>query len=199
MIRSINIHLFIKYNIMNKSKESYYNILGIKKNATQIDIRNAYDIKSIKLNPDINNKMESNRRFMDVGNAYQVLSDIVIRKKYDIVMKNNKKFVFQFKDPFIVFDEFQQIKQQVKNNLDKNLNDILCQIEPQINYEWKPKFQNVVLSKELIFINNNPFEKIIEQSIEGMVFVTYVHSNGLRQTIMDNNDLDQTIDNALKI
>lgn len=184
---------------MNKSKESYYNILGIKKNATQIDIRNAYDIKSIKLNPDINNKMESNRRFMDVGNAYQVLSDIVIRKKYDIVMKNNKKFVFQFKDPFIVFDEFQQIKQQVKNNLDKNLNDILCQIEPQINYEWKPKFQNVVLSKELIFINNNPFEKIIEQSIEGMVFVTYVHSNGLRQTIMDNNDLDQTIDNALKI
>lgn len=62
----------------------YYKILGVNKNATQDDIKKAYRKLARKLHPDLNpNDKESNKRFQQLNEANEVLSDPEKRKKYD--------------------------------------------------------------------------------------------------------------------
>jgi len=62
----------------------YYNVLGIDKNASQEDIKKAYRKLARKLHPDLNpNDKEAHKKFQQVNEANEVLSDPVKRKKYD--------------------------------------------------------------------------------------------------------------------
>jgi len=62
----------------------YYKILGVNKNATQDEIRTAYRKLARKHHPDLNpNDKEANKKFQQVNEANEVLSDPEKRKKYD--------------------------------------------------------------------------------------------------------------------
>jgi len=62
----------------------YYKILGVDKNATDKDIKNAYRKLARKYHPDLNpNDAESNKKFQQLNEANEVLSDADKRKKYD--------------------------------------------------------------------------------------------------------------------
>ena len=62
----------------------YYKILGIDKNASQEEIKKAYRKAARKLHPDLNpNDKEANKKFQQVNEANEVLSDPEKRKKYD--------------------------------------------------------------------------------------------------------------------
>lgn len=62
----------------------YYKILGINKNATQDEIRAAYRKLARKHHPDLNpNDKEANKKFQQINEANEVLSDPDKRKKYD--------------------------------------------------------------------------------------------------------------------
>lgn len=62
----------------------YYKILGVNKNATQDEIRSAYRKLARKHHPDLNpNDKEANKRFQQINEANEVLSDPEKRKKYD--------------------------------------------------------------------------------------------------------------------
>jgi curved DNA-binding protein len=62
----------------------YYKILGIDKTATEKDIKNSYRKLARKYHPDLNpNDKDSNRKFQQINEANQVLSDPEKRKKYD--------------------------------------------------------------------------------------------------------------------
>ncbi len=62
----------------------YYQVLGISKNASQDDIKNAYRKLARKLHPDLNpNDKEANKKFQQINEANEVLSDPEKRKKYD--------------------------------------------------------------------------------------------------------------------
>lgn len=62
----------------------YYKILGIEKNATADNIKKAYRKLARKLHPDLNpNDKEANKKFQQVNEANEVLSDPEKRKKYD--------------------------------------------------------------------------------------------------------------------
>jgi len=62
----------------------YYKILGVNKNSTQDDIRTAYRKLARKHHPDLNpNDKEANKKFQQVNEANEVLSDPEKRKKYD--------------------------------------------------------------------------------------------------------------------
>jgi curved DNA-binding protein len=62
----------------------YYNILGVSKTATQDEIRTAYRKLARKHHPDLNpNDKEANKRFQQINEANEVLSDPEKRKKYD--------------------------------------------------------------------------------------------------------------------
>src|ERR1051325_3275234 len=62
----------------------YYKILGLDKNATQEDIKKAYRKLARKLHPDLNpNDKEAHKKFQQINEANEVLSDPEKRKKYD--------------------------------------------------------------------------------------------------------------------
>jgi curved DNA-binding protein len=67
----------------------YYEILGINKNATEDDIKKAYRKRARKLHPDLNpNDKEANKKFQQLNEANDVLSDPEKRKKYDTYGEN---------------------------------------------------------------------------------------------------------------
>lgn len=62
----------------------YYTILGVDKNATQEDIKKAYRKLARKLHPDLNpNDKEAERKFKELNEANEVLSNPENRTKYD--------------------------------------------------------------------------------------------------------------------
>ncbi|XP_017262252.1 dnaJ homolog subfamily B member 6b isoform X2 [Kryptolebias marmoratus] len=63
----------------------YYQILGVRKSATQEDIKKAYRKLALKWHPDKNpdNKDEAEKKFKELSEAYEVLSDENKRSIYD--------------------------------------------------------------------------------------------------------------------
>ncbi|MDB5240836.1 MAG: molecular chaperone DnaJ [Spirosoma sp.] len=62
----------------------YYNVLGVPKTASEDDIRKAYRKLARKHHPDLNpNDAEANKKFQQINEANEILSDPEKRKKYD--------------------------------------------------------------------------------------------------------------------
>lgn len=62
----------------------YYKILGVDKNASDKDIKNAYRKLARKYHPDLNpNDNTAHKKFQELNEANEVLSDPEKRKKYD--------------------------------------------------------------------------------------------------------------------
>ena len=69
----------------------YYNILGVNKGASQDDIKKAYKKLARKYHPDLNpNDPDAHRKFQEINEANEVLSDPEKRKKYDQYGENWK-------------------------------------------------------------------------------------------------------------
>jgi curved DNA-binding protein len=80
----------------------YYKVLGVEKNATDDDIKKAYRKLARKLHPDLNpNDKEAHKKFQQVNEANEVLSDPEKRKKYD-----------QYGKDWQHADQFRQYEQQ---------------------------------------------------------------------------------------
>ena len=63
--------------------ENPYTLLGIKKSATDDEIRKAYRALAKKLHPDLNPDPKAAERFKKISAAYSLLSDKDMRKRYD--------------------------------------------------------------------------------------------------------------------
>lgn len=62
----------------------YYKVLGITKKSTEADIKKAYRKLARKYHPDLNpNDVEAEKKFKEINEANEVLSDPEKRKKYD--------------------------------------------------------------------------------------------------------------------
>ena len=66
------------------AKRDYYEILGIAKDSDERTIKKAYRKLARKHHPDVNLKNSYNeKKFKEINEAYQVLSDDKTRKDYD--------------------------------------------------------------------------------------------------------------------
>lgn len=57
-----------------QEKKDYHEVLGIRKNATQEEIRKAYRVLALKYHPDRNKNSDAEEKFKQINEAYRVLS-----------------------------------------------------------------------------------------------------------------------------
>src|ERR1035437_2687815 len=65
------------------AKRDYYEILGVSKTATDVEIKKAYRKMAMKHHPDRGGGKEAEEKFKEANEAYQNLSDPQKRKQYD--------------------------------------------------------------------------------------------------------------------
>jgi len=69
-------------------KRDYYDILGVKEDASQVDIKRVYRDLAKQYHPDVNKgNQEAENRFKEISEAYNVLRDPAKRQKYDQMKK----------------------------------------------------------------------------------------------------------------
>jgi len=66
------------------SKRDYYDVLGVARNATDQELKQAYRKLALKFHPDKNQgDKEAEEKFKEIAEAYQVLSSSEMRARYD--------------------------------------------------------------------------------------------------------------------
>lgn len=68
---------------MIRQKQTYYDILGVSRNATLEEIKRAYRKLAVKYHPDKNKSPDAHRVFVEIQNVYEILSNTDKREKYD--------------------------------------------------------------------------------------------------------------------
>lgn len=71
--------------------QSYYDILNVKENSTQDEIKKQYKKLVRMYHPDVNSSPEAEEMFKNITRASEILLDEEKRKKYDLLRSANKK------------------------------------------------------------------------------------------------------------
>jgi molecular chaperone DnaJ len=68
---------------MPNTKRDYYEVLGVSRTATEVEIKRAYRDLARKYHPDVNGSHDAEERFKEINEAYEVLSSRERRASYD--------------------------------------------------------------------------------------------------------------------
>lgn len=82
------------------SEKEYYDVLGVSKNATKDQIKDAYRKLALQYHPDRNKSPEAEEKFKEISEAYAVLSDDDKRRQYDNFGKESIHQTYTSEDLF---------------------------------------------------------------------------------------------------
>jgi DnaJ-class molecular chaperone len=184
--------------------KKYYSTLGIPITATQDKIKKAYRREAQKYHPDKNKSEGAKEKFIQIGEAYEVLSDEIKRKKYDngiTSFKNlhhNKDTAFDYHNN--IFKAFSKDINIALNILNETIGITpFCNVNDFISHftsESSPssEYDNYVSKKtETRNINGKKTQIITETTVK----------NGIKKTkeiVIDNNGhkTEKKIENNIK-
>lgn len=107
----------------------YYSLLGVSRNATEKELKEAYRKMVRKYHPDLNpnNRQEAEKIFRQINEAYEVLSDPEKRKFYDKYGENWKTMYEASKKGFDP-NQYNQQKNYYSSKASRDLEEILQEI-----------------------------------------------------------------------
>lgn len=129
---------------MSSGKKDYYEILGLERNADESEIKKAYRKMAVKWHPDKNpdNKEEAEKKFKQIGEAYEILSDPQKKQIYDTYGEDGLKnggmgngdggFPFQSSNPDDIFKMFFGDQMAFGGMPGRNRHNALQKNEPKI-------------------------------------------------------------------
>jgi len=81
-----------------------YELLGVSTSANNAELRKAFRQLSKQLHPDTTSlpSDEATRQFQNVCEAYDLLSDPVLRANYDLFIEKEKNLISQKNEPYLV-------------------------------------------------------------------------------------------------
>ncbi|VDP04069.1 unnamed protein product [Soboliphyme baturini] len=103
------------------AEQDYYQRLGVSRDASNRDIKRAFRKLAYKYHPDKNKSKDAEKKFRDIAEAYDVLSDPEKRSKYDqfgadgSAFTGQRDFSFNLKDFFKNFDASSKGQHGFKN------------------------------------------------------------------------------------
>jgi len=191
---------------MNQT-ENLYNILEIKKESTQNDIRGAYKKLAFQWHPDKNdNKIFAEQKFKKICEAYSILSNLDQRRLYDLSTAPEYSPMSQ---PFIPPNIFRQKKappkeepkEEPKESKDTKKNSVQQQIVKVTLEELFTGCLKKFKIKSKIFINMNETaikEKILEfnvkQGWKDGTKITFEQSGDQLHPTIPQNDVEFIIE-----
>ncbi len=80
-----------------------YDLLGVAPSANNAELRNAFRQLSKRLHPDTTSlpSVEATRKFQQVCEAYDLLSDPILRAKYDLLLDRENNLTSQKKELYL--------------------------------------------------------------------------------------------------
>ena len=181
--------------------KDYYAILGIKKNATEEEIKKAYRELAKKYHPDNNSSPEDIEKFKLINEAYQVLSKSDNKETYESTPKKDASFDNFSEELKNNYKEYAKRKamSRMVDDIKEEINEVIAEktsfINDSINDLYSPSEYNKKV-KEIIrkfeektsklynlkkSFNNDEYY-FLDDVIDGLVF--YINSS------IDEMDLD---------
>lgn len=115
--------------------ENYYEILGIKRDASQEEIKKAFRKLAKQYHPDVNGKnCEADEKFRKINEAYNVLNKESSREEYDLKLDNAQKGPNGFK-----YNSQKKESSKTNNYQNININDIEKSFENFFGFNPKSK------------------------------------------------------------
>jgi curved DNA-binding protein CbpA len=109
--------------------KDYYNILGVEKDATTIEIKKAYRFLASKFHPDKHSgDTFFSERFIEIKEAFDILSDPSTKARYDNSFSSNNK------------EEFDKLREELKRKkeeFEKKEKDLKNKEQQFSNWEFK--------------------------------------------------------------
>ena len=86
------------------SPSNCYELLGVSPSANNEQLRQAFRQLSKRLHPDTTSlpSDEATRQFQKVCEAYDLLSDPVLRANYDLIIENDNNLIRQKQEPYLI-------------------------------------------------------------------------------------------------
>lgn len=97
--------------------KDYYETLGIKRDASEAEIKSAYRKLARKFHPDVNKTKEAEEKFKEINEAYEVLGDKQKRQRYDSLGANWQGGADYTPPPGLSISILEQVKVAHINNL----------------------------------------------------------------------------------
>lgn len=145
--------------------KDYYKILGVPNTATQEEIKNAYRSLVKKYHPDINPDVNAVSMMQDINEAYEVLSNLASRQKYDALLQQQSKSTVQTSQctkQHAPYSSYTKTREESENDFDEWLKEYLkilrkiYKSNPN-NYDFieKAKKDEFIISRYVANMNYN--------------------------------------------
>jgi curved DNA-binding protein len=160
--------------------KDYFKVLGINRNATDKEIKNAFRQLARKFHPDLHpNDVGAESEFKEINEAYEILSDQEKKKSYEKYLsywlndRNDKSDDFDKKKNYIGFDDFlsdllgrfNEVGQEIYSNISSDNKAHSLNLDAEFNLQIT-FLEALNGTKKILLVNDERIEVDIPQGIQ---------------------------------